>query len=95
MSSNSKQDQATMSTKIRDTVLAALTGRPVIVQDPGTDGIHRQEMSRGQLPKRVLDHQRTNQNYYRAERIHIELLNHYENVDRFERETKFDFASYQ
>jgi hypothetical protein len=84
-----------MSNKIIDAVVTALTGRPVVAQDPGTDGIHRQEMSRGQRPKRILDHQRTNQNYYQTKTIQAELLNHYENVDWYERETKFDFASYR
>lgn len=84
-----------MSSTITNAVLTTLIARKVIAQAPGTDSIHHQEMLRGQRPKRILDHQRSNQNYYRTATIQNELLNHYENVDWFERETKFDFASYE
>lgn len=81
-----------MSTNIVDAVKASLTGRRVAAREPSSDAIHSQEMSRGRRAKRTLDRQLTNQNYYRTQIIHTELLNHYENVDWYERDSKHDFA---
>lgn len=83
-----------MASNIENAVHAALGERPSAAQAPGSDAIHSQELSRGSRAKRVLDRQRSNQNYYRTSLVQKELLDHYENVDWFERDAKFDFVSY-
>jgi len=51
-------------------------------------------MQRGKRAKRVIDAARTNQNYFRTVVIQKPLLDHYENVDWFARETQFDLEPY-
>lgn len=58
------------------------------------DSMHKHEMSKGKRAKRTLDAQRTNQNYYRTQTIQQPLLDHYENVDWWERDTMYDFSSH-
>lgn len=52
---------------------------------------HEIELSRGKRAKRVIDMQRTNQNYYNTKLIQLPLLDHYENVDWYERSYQYDF----
>lgn len=58
------------------------------------DSIHRQEMAKGKRAKRVLDAQRTNQNYYRTQTIQQPLLDHYENVDWWEKDSTYDLTAH-
>ncbi len=58
------------------------------------DSIHQHEISKGKRAKRIIDAQRTNQNYYRTQVIQQPLLDHYENVDWWERDTTYDLSSY-
>ncbi len=52
------------------------------------------EMQNGMRAKRTIDANRTNQNYYRSRDVQTDLLNHYENVDWWERDTDFDLEWY-
>lgn len=83
-----------MSDKITAAVKAFLYKQPGRPVNPDTESIHTQELLRGARAKRVLDKQRTSQNYYRTKRIQDPLLNHYENVDWYERDSSFDFAPF-
>lgn len=47
----------------------------------------------GSRRARQLKVQRTSQDYYRTKDIHTELLNHYENVDWYVRDGKYDFMN--
>lgn len=58
------------------------------------DDMHKMEMQKGKRAKSVLDKQQKNQNYKRTQTVQAELLNHYENVDWYERNYQFDFSSY-
>lgn len=53
------------------------------------------DMQRGKRAKRVIDAVKTNQNYFRTKDIQTSLLNHYENVDWYERDSQFDFIPYE
>lgn len=61
---------------------------------PRIDAFSDVEHAKGRRAKRTIDMGRTNQNYYRMKTIQQELLDHYENVDWYERDTQFDFLSY-
>jgi hypothetical protein len=52
------------------------------------------DMARGKRVKRTIDANRTNQNYKRSVVINTPLLEHYENVDWYERDTQFDLDPY-
>ena len=59
------------------------------------DAMHKLEMTKGMRAKRVLDMQLTNQNYYRTQTVQTPLLDHYENVDWWERDSTFDLNKYE
>ena len=67
------------------------TGQPTAST---VDNAQYLEMTNGKKAKRVLDKQRTNQRYYQTETIHQPLLDHYENVDWWERDTDHDMSAY-
>ena len=83
-----------MSDKTIDAVKAYLHGQNKPNPNQSIDSIHQHEMTKGKRAKRILDKQRTNQNYYITKTIQDPLLKHYENVDWWERDTTHDFASY-
>lgn len=82
-----------MSDKIVESVKAYLyaQNRP---HESSIDSIHYQELAKGKRAKKVIDKKRTNQDYYKLKTIQTPLLNHYENVDWFERDTSFDLSAY-
>ncbi len=82
-----------MSDKTIEAVKAYLftQNRP---HESSIDTIHYQELAKGKRAKRVIDKKRTNQDYYKLKTIQMPLLNHYENIDWYERDTAFDLASY-
>ena len=63
-------------------------------ETPQIDGMFNLSMIKGKRAKRTIDAARTSQNYYKTDTVHNELLNHYENVDWYERYSRFDFSSY-
>ena len=81
-----------MSDKTLDAVKAYLknNNKPNVYKS--IDSMHRHEMIKGRRARSVLDKQLTNQNYYRTQTVQQPLLDHYENVDWWERETAFDFV---
>lgn len=58
------------------------------------DNMHLMEMRNGKRAKSVIDKKRSNEDYKLVKTVHEELHNYYENVDWYERDSKFDFASY-
>lgn len=58
------------------------------------DDMHILEMSYGKRNKRAIDAHRTNQDFKRTQLIQQPLLDHYENVDWYERDTTMDLAAY-
>ncbi len=66
---------------------------PIVVES-NIDSIHSIEMKNGKRAKRVIDMSRTNQKYYKSKNVHQSLLDHYENVDWYERDTTHDFDRY-
>jgi len=52
------------------------------------------ETKRGMRAKKVIDANRTNQNYYRTKDVQKDLLEHYEGVDWWERDSSFDLDAY-
>lgn len=58
------------------------------------DPFSRIDHRRGSRLKRVIDAARTSQRFYTTLDVHRELLNHYEAVDWFERDSEFDFVPY-
>ena len=58
------------------------------------NSIHVMELRKGKRAKSVLDKQRTSQNYYRTLEVQKPLLDHYENVDWWERDSSYDFTQY-
>jgi hypothetical protein len=52
------------------------------------------DMSYGARAKRVIDKGLTSQNYYKTKIIQTPLLEHYENVDWWERDSQFDLDRY-
>ena len=75
-----------MSDQTIAAIKAHLNNRDHPDQSKGIDSIHNMEMTKGKRAKRVVDMKRTNQDYYRTRVIQKELLNHYENVDWWERD---------
>lgn len=55
------------------------------------DPIHSMELIKGKRAKSIIDKQRTSQNYYKTQAIQRPLLDHYENVDWWERDASYDF----
>ncbi len=64
------------------------------LQSNDTDSMFVNQTKRGMHAKKVIDAKRTNQDYYKLNDIHTELFDHYENVDWYERDTRFDLDSY-
>lgn len=62
-------------------------------QQSNVDPIHDIEMQKGKRAKRIIDKKLTNQDYYKTMMVHHALLDHYENVDWYERDTQFDFGA--
>lgn len=58
------------------------------------DSMFEIDHARGKKAKKVLDSARTSQTYHKTKDIHLELLNHYENVDWYERDSRFDFGPF-
>lgn len=58
------------------------------------DSMFEIDMMRGKRAKRVIDAGRTSQNYHKTSDIHRELFSHYEDVDWYERDSKYDFDAY-
>lgn len=83
-----------MSDKTIEAIKAHLNGQHRPQLDSPIDSIHNHEMIKGKRAKRVLDKQLTNQNYYKTLTIQQPLLDHYENVDWWERDSSNDFTSY-
>lgn len=52
------------------------------------------EQSYGKKAKKTIDKARTSQNYYLSKEIQSSTLNHYENMEWWERDTKYDFHPY-
>lgn len=80
-----------MSDKTLEAVKALLYGQSR-AKAPQLDAIHEMELAKGRRAKRTLDARRTNQDYYRVQTIQQPLLDHYENVDWFERDTEYDLV---
>lgn len=59
-------------------------------QAPQVDSMHSISHARGKRAKRVIDMKRTSQDYYKTLEVQTPLLTHYENVDWYERDHKFD-----
>jgi hypothetical protein len=57
------------------------------------DDMHNMAMTKGKRVKRTIDAARTNQNYYKSHTIHQPLLDHYENVDWYERDVEYDMLT--
>ena len=88
------QEKASNDAKSEAAIRSLLSGRRPAPSAPASDGMHDVEIARGRRAKTVLDGQRSNTNYYRTQHVHAELLHHYENVDWYERDTRFDFDAY-
>ncbi len=52
------------------------------------------EQALGRKHKRAIDKNRTAQNYYLSKEVHQSTLDHYENMDWWERDTTYDFYAY-
>jgi len=59
-----------------------------------TDSAFVNQMKRGMHAKKVIDAHRTNQDYYKSKDVHTDLLEHYENVDWYERNADYDLDPY-
>jgi hypothetical protein len=57
------------------------------------DDMYTMAMAKGKRAKRTIDAARTNQNYYKTNTIHQPLLDHYENVDWYERDVEYDMPA--
>lgn len=58
------------------------------------DSMFEIDLARGKRAKKVLDSGLTSQNYHKTKDVHNELLNHYENINWYERDARFDFDTY-
>lgn len=81
-----------MSTELIDKVKSFL--RTNTINTHNVDTAFAMNMKRGYHAKKTIDANRTNQNYYRTKDVQTPLLDHYENVDWYERETKYDLDKY-
>lgn len=63
-------------------------------QSPQVDSMHIIDHQRGKRAKRVIDMKLTNQDYYKTLEVQTPLLEHYENVDWYERNYQHDLDSY-
>lgn len=52
------------------------------------------EQALGRKAKRTIDKARTSQNYYLSKEVHTPTLDHYEDMDWWERDASYDFYSY-
>ena len=84
-----------MSDNTIKAVRALLDKKDAPIATQSIDAMHQHEMAKGMRAKRVLDMQRTNQNYYRTQTVQKPLLDHYENVDWWERDSAFDLNKYE
>lgn len=55
-------------------------------QTPQVDEMFKISFERGKRAKRTIDMKRTSQDYYKTLEVQTPLLNHYENVDWYERD---------
>ncbi len=78
-----------MNNNIEDAVRNALTKKRTRNQ---LDDIHNMELYRGKRPKRIIEANKTNYNYYQTQNIHKPLLDHYVNVDWFQRDDTYDLV---
>ena len=83
-----------MTDKTFELVKAQLYKQDRIPINHSIDSMHLIELANGKRAKRTLDKKRTNQDYYKMKTIQTPLLDHYENVDWYERDYTHDFASY-
>ncbi len=83
-----------MSDKTVQAIKAYLTGKDR-KQAPQVLSMHEISHIKGLRAKRTIDMKRTNQDYYRMKTIQQPLLDHYENVDWWERDTDFDLPYVQ
>lgn len=74
---------------IRKYLLSADKAKPDQV-----DGMHLMSHEKGKRAKRVIDMKRTTQDYYKTLEVQTPLLDHYENVDWYERDYEHDLDSY-
>ncbi len=81
-----------MSSETIELVKQFLTGNNINSND--TDSMFDNQWARGKHAKKVIDAHRTNQDYYKTYDVHRELLEHYENVDWYERDSSFDLYPY-
>ncbi len=58
------------------------------------DQFNHIEQALGKRAKRTLDHNRGTQNYYSAQAVHRPTLDHYEDMDWWERDASHDFFKY-
>jgi hypothetical protein len=95
----SNMDGANIEGIMSDKVISAVkqylykTG-PNGINTNSVDTMFEIDLARGKKAKKVLDSARSSQNYYKTKDVHKELLNHYENVDWYERNTQFDFEPF-
>lgn len=61
---------------------------------PSIDRYQTIEQALGRKAKRTIDRARTAQNYYLSKEVHTPTLEHYEDMDWWERDTSYDFYSY-
>ena len=52
------------------------------------------EHNRGKRAKSVIDKARTSQDYYKSKVVHTPTLNHYEDMEWWERDTTNDYLKY-
>lgn len=81
-----------MSDKTIEAVKAYLEKKQKPSVSQSIDLIHNHEMTKGKRARSILDKQLTNQNYYKVQTIQQPLLDHYENVDWWERDSTYDFV---
>ncbi len=81
-----------MSDRTIDAIKAYLSGKDR-KQAPQVASMHHIELAKGKRAKQTIDAKRSNQDYYRMQTIQQPLLDHYENVDWWERDTEFDLPN--
>lgn len=63
-------------------------------QYEGYSRIQSIEQHLGRKAKRTLDANRTSHKHHIGKAVHAPMLDHYENMDWWERDTSYDFYSY-
>lgn len=61
---------------------------------PHVGKFHDIEFEKGKRAKRVIDAKNSSQDYYKTLEVQTQLLDHYENVDWYERRYQSDFTLY-